>query len=269
MSCGTMAVPGLMRIVRTTLVTIATMGFLVFASAFMVSFVRPLLVETLVKEFVRRELETHVRERIVSLEASRLMTLAQKVVKRNETGIAESKRKIAEGVPAKVAAVVAQMQDADCECRKFVTQAAGAYLKFDVASKTAANDHLQRLIRTKYGEVVRSLLREFRIFTAANAIVFLLLGMIAFAKRAAALQLLLPAFVLLTAATVVAILYLFGQDWPHTILFSDYVGLGYFAYLGIALVCLIDVVFNHARITTEVVNAAFQLVGAAIQAVPC
>lgn len=71
------------------------------------------------------------------------------------------------------------------------------------------------------------------------------------------------------AAGVVGALYIFGQDWLHTIVFNDYVGLGYFAYLGVAVAFLADVAFNRARVSTQVVNAAFNIVGAAIQAVPC
>ena len=102
-------------------------------------------------------------------------------------------------------------------------------------------------------EVVRALLREFRIFTAANALIFLLLGATTYWRRTAGLQLLLPAVVLVGSATLVGAFYLFAQDWLHTILFSDYVGLGYFAYVGMEAVCLADIVFNRARVTTEVV----------------
>lgn len=258
-----------MRIVRATLLGVSAAGFLFFGIAFLVSFVRPLVVESIAREFVRREVEARVQERIASLDGSRLGALAQRVLARNDHRIAEAKRKLAEGVPAKVAAVVAQMQDAGCECRNFVELAVSSSLMLDVLSRTAANEQLTRLIRNKYAEVVQALLREFRIFTAANALVFLLLGATAYFRRTAGLQLLLPAVVLAGAAVLVGSMYLFGQDWLHTILFSDYVGLGYFAYLGVAAVFLADVIFNHARVTTEIVNAGFQLAGAAIQAVPC
>lgn len=235
-----------MRTIRPVLLSISAIGVAVFGIAFLISFVRPLLVESVAKELVRREVETRVQERVASFGETRLGRWAMERV---------TDRKLDEVVSEKVAALVAQIQDSDTT--------------LDLLAGTEAGQRFDRLIRTKYSEVVQALLREFRIFTAANALVFLMLGATAYSRRTAGLQLLLPAVVLVGAATMVGSVYLFGQDWLHTILFSDYVGLGYFAYLGAACVFLIDVVFNHARITTEIVNAALNVIGATIQAVPC
>lgn len=54
-----------------------------------------------------------------------------------------------------------------------------------------------------------SLAREFRIFTASNALVFLALAGVTARRRRAGLQLALPAIVLVTASAVTAMLYLF------------------------------------------------------------
>ncbi|HYO76390.1 MAG TPA: hypothetical protein VE010_08005 [Thermoanaerobaculia bacterium] len=218
---------------------------------------------------MRREVEARVQKRIATLSESWLAERAWRLAGRNDRATAEAKRKLSENLPQKIAAVVAEMQESDCECRKFVADAASTFLKVELFSRTAVSQTLGRLIRTKYAEVVDALLREFRIFTAANALMFLLLGVTTHFRRRAGLQLLLPAIVLIGAATLVGTLYLFGQDWLHTILFSDYVGLGYFAYLAAAIVLLLDVVFNHARVTTEILNALFNILGVAIQAVPC
>jgi len=161
------------------------------------------------------------------------------------------------------------MQNADCDCRRFVAAATQMILTSELMARVTASDQLTRLIRVRYGEVSQALLREFRIFTGANALVFLLLFLTTFFRREAGLQLLLPAVVLVGAATIVASLYGFGQNWLHTILFSDYVGLAYFAYLGAAVAFLADVVFNRARISTRVVNAVLDVVGAATSAAPC
>jgi hypothetical protein len=63
--------------------------------------------------------------------------------------------------------------------------------------------------------------------------------------------------------------YLFEQNWFHTILFNDYVGFGYFAYLGVAVAFLADIAFNRARVTTDLINAVLNAVGSAVQALPC
>ncbi|HEX7150177.1 MAG TPA: hypothetical protein VF618_01725 [Thermoanaerobaculia bacterium] len=258
-----------MRTIRPLLLGISALGVLLFGVAFVTSYVRPLLVESVARELVRREIEARVRERIAAVTGSPLVRLAQRAIARNSREIADAERKLAAGLPEKVAAVVAQMQDPDCECRKFVAAATRSLLTEHILARSAANEQLQRLIRSKYAEVVQALLRELRIFTGANALVFLLLGATTYFRRAAGLQLLLPAFVLVGAAIVVGALYLFAQNWLHTILFADYVGLGYFAYLGAAMLFLADVAFNRARVTTQIVNAGLNVVGAAVQAVPC
>ena len=64
-------------------------------------------------------------------------------------------------------------------------------------------------------------------------------------------------------------LYLFNQDWLHTILYNDYVGLSYVGYLALVTAFFGDVVFNRARITTEIFNGLSQVVGSTVQAVSC
>jgi hypothetical protein len=55
----------------------------------------------------------------------------------------------------------------------------------------------------------------------------------------------------------------------HTIVFGDYVGWAYGAYLGLVALALADVAFNRARVATRLLNALFQSVGSAMQVVPC
>jgi hypothetical protein len=124
-------------------------------------------------------------------------------------------------------------------------------------------------IRTKYMETAEALTREFRIFTGANAAMFALLGLTTRWRKRAGAQLLLPAAVLIGAAAVVGGLYLFSQNWLHTVVFAEYVGLGYFAYLALAVALLADIAFNRARVTTEIVNAILNVLGSAVTVVPC
>jgi hypothetical protein len=219
-----------LAMLRKTLLAISAVGALAFGAAFAMSWIRPVLVERAMRRVVQRELEQEIGKHI---------------------GSAATRR---------VAKVVAEMQDPDCPCRSVFVKAAARFLKLHAAIPP---------IRVHYVRVIRALMRELRIFTAANALVFLLLGITTYARKRAGLQLLLPAAVLLTASTVVAALYLFAQNWLHTIVFHDYVGLGYFAYLSLAVAFLSDIAFNHARVSTHVFNAACDLVGAAIQAAPC
>jgi hypothetical protein len=122
------------------------------------------------------------------------------------------------------------------------------------------------LVRAAAPRMTRGLIREVRIFSGANALVFLALGLMACFWTRAGRQLLVPASILLGAALLVGCTYVFNQDWLKTILLGDYVGLWYFSYLGLALAFMLDVVFNGARASLLLVEAAISAVGAVFSA---
>src|SRR5690606_25339731 len=71
------------------------------------------------------------------------------------------------------------------------------------------------------------------------------------------------------AAGVTGALYLFQQNWLHTIVFGQYWGMTYVVYLVTVAAFLSDVVFNRARFTTRILNALLKSAGSSLQAVPC
>jgi uncharacterized membrane protein (GlpM family) len=117
--------------------------------------------------------------------------------------------------------------------------------------------------------VAASVTREFRIFTGANTLAFATLGLLAMLRRRAGMQLLVPATILLGATLVVGASYVFGQDWLHAIVFGDYIGLAYFAYLGGVAAFFADVALNRARISTELLNGVLHMAGSGLHVVPC
>lgn len=254
---------------RPVILAIAALGFTTFGIAFVLSFTSPSFVETAGKEVIRLEVQRRVTEKVESLEGTRLTGLAERISGRNAEEVAAAKKRLSEGLPAKVANTVAQMRNLDCECRQAIERRMTGLLAGRIVLLTELNERLAMLIRTKYMETAERLTREFRIFSGANILVFGLLGVVALVRKKARLQLVLPALVVLGAAGITAYFYVFQQDWLHTILFSDYVGLGYFAYLSIAGALLADIAFNRARVCTEIINAAGHVVGAALHAVPC
>jgi len=254
---------------RQLIAFLSVLGILVFGSGFVLSFVNPAFVESVAREVIRIEVERRVGEKLEDLRGTKLAALAERLSGRNAAEIEELKKRLAADLPQKVAGAVAQMRNLDCECRKAIERGMTGILDGRVSDIGRLNERLSVFIRTKYIEVAEALTREFRIFTGANAFVFALLGLTVLVRKKATLQLALPAAVLVVAATVVAALYLFNQNWLHTVLYGDYVGLWYVAYLGLAIAGLADVVFNRARVTTRVVNRLLDFVGSALQAVPC
>lgn len=254
---------------RTFIGLLSIVGVVLFGSSFILSYTNPLLVESIARDMIRMEVERRVGEKLATLKDSHLISLAQRLSAKNTAEINAIKLKLADELPQKVAAIVAEMGDINCECRKAIAKNIMSGFEARSTNLTHLNKRLTQLIRTKYMAVSESLTREFRIFTAANTIMFALLGVTAVLRKRANLQLVLPAAVLLGATLIVSYLYVFNQDWLHTILFGDYIGLGYFAYLGLATAGLVDIAFNKARLTTRIVNLALNILGSAVQAAPC
>ncbi|KAF1721841.1 hypothetical protein [Pseudoxanthomonas wuyuanensis] len=254
---------------RRIVLLLSAPGILLFGGAFSLSFLNPLLIERAAREVMRIEVERRIGEKIDNLSSSRVTGLAQRALKRTNTDIERTQRAIREELPRKVANVVADMLDADCECRRRLAGYAERSESERLASLTQVRARLAVLIESTYASVGTSLMREFRIFSASNAVAFVMLGLVTLVRRRAALQLLLPAVVLVGAVALTGGLYLFNQDWLHTIVFGQYVGLTYAVYLAGVALLLADVVFNRARVATRIVNFVLQAAGSTTTAIPC
>jgi len=251
------------------LLALGVTGALFFGAAFVTSILNPGYVEEVAKEVIRRQVEKQVHERIESLDAKFLSNKAGIFIKGHSEEIAAAKRQLREKVPERIAGVIAEMRNLDCECRRKIEKDIRAGFEWQIAKAAQAQERLITLIRTKYMETAEKLTREFRIFTGTNALVFALLALAVVIKRRAGLHLLPPAFVLVIAASISAYLYLFNQNWLHSIVFGDYVGFAYVGYMGIVFAFLCDILFNRARVTTQLLNTAFDIIGSSLHVVPC
>jgi hypothetical protein len=254
---------------RSALLIFSFLGLGAFGLIFALSFLSPLLIEMAAREVVRIEVERRVGAKLDELSNSNVISLAQKALGKTDAELEEAKRALAADVPRKVAKGVADMLNADCDCRRKLTEGAVTAHEERVSTLTQLRERLAGLVESAYASVRNSLLRELRILTASNAVAFAVLGLVTYFRQRAALQLALPAVVLAGAVVATTTLYLFNQNWLHTVLYSQYVGLGYVAYLGLVAALLADIVFNRARVTTELVNIPLQVLCSALKAVPC
>ena len=254
---------------RRSILILSLFGFILFGVAFALSFVKPILIERAAREVVRIEIERRVGEKIDHLSNSRVVNFARKALGKTDAELEGAKRELADGIPSKVASVVAAMLNANCECRRRLADYAVEAQQEQITSLGRVHEQLVGFIESAYASVAASLMREFRIFTASNATAFAILGAVTLARRKAGLQLALPAVVLVAAVGITAALYLFEQDWLHTILHSDYVGLGFVGYLGALATLLADIAFNRARVTTRIINLGVNVVGSALVVPPC
>lgn len=253
---------------RRALLVVATLGVLLFGGLWLLSMARPHVIEQSARVLLVKEVERRVGERLDGLSDHAVVGLARRTMAANAQEAAQL-RQLQRILPARVAAVVDRMADPDCACRAALTERISDGIGARLRQIASLDARIVGLIRDAYAHTAARLQREFRIFTGANAIVFLLLGIVALSKRGAALQLWVPAVVLVGAATAAASLYLFNQDWVRTIVFDDYVGYGYFAWLGLLLALFADIIANRARVTTRIVNGVLHSLGSAVTALPC
>jgi len=258
-----------MSLARRITLVLGIVGCLFFALAFAMSIANPGFVEQIARSIIRYEVEKKVQEKVEAIDASFLMRHAGALSRDYGDEVAQVRLLLAEQLPGLLAEVIGEMQNLDCECRKKIEADIRAGFEWRITSAAAAQERLTTLIRSQYMETAGQLSREFRIFTGTNALVFALLLVALLVRRQAGLHLLPSALVLLAAASITAYLYLFNQNWLHTLLFSDYVGLAYLGYLGAAFALLSDIIFNRARITTEILNFILNALGSAVQVVPC
>lgn len=254
---------------RRAILRFSVAGTLLFGIAFVLSWLNPIWVERAYGTVLRMQVERETGERLDALSGSAIAGRAQRLLGRTDADIARTREAIRREVPAKVAQVVAAMHDADCACRKRLETTIDAGARQHLLSLSQLRTRLAGLIESAYADVRRKLLRELRIFTASNAAAMAMLGVVTLVRRRAGLQLMLPAAVLAGGVVVTAGLYLFAQDWLHTIVFNDYVGLAYAGWLVLVVLLLADILGNRARMSTRLLNACAAAVGAALTAVPC
>lgn len=252
-----------------TLKSIGFFGFILFGLLFGLTYGLPATVEESAKEFIQKQIAIEVEEKYLQAKESSVAKKALSIA--NKLGF--EKEQIVSGLdndlPNKIASVIANMCGYDCEKKKAVAASiTKSYVK-QIANIEVAQYNLGEVIKGKYIKIVESLRFDLRIFLGTNAMMFLVLVLAAFLKSQAVTQLFLPGMLLLTATIISSSIYIFGQDWFYSILYNDYMGFGYVAYLSIIFGFLMDVSFNKAQITSDILNAFFNAVGSSLSCVPC
>lgn len=173
------------------------------------------------------------------------------------------------GVDVFVADVLAAACKLDCERRAEAAKNVRTFYQSSILKHTMALERVQDLVEGKYDDVMDELRFDLRIFSGASALALIFALLLALFKGRAAAHL-LPVSIALTGSTIMmAIWYLFGQDWVMTILFNDYWGWAYAVVLGALSFSMIDIAANRARITSHVLNFIGNAIGGAFNFLPC
>ncbi|WP_444931342.1 hypothetical protein ACJJIF_06060 [Microbulbifer sp. SSSA002] len=261
---------------RVFLRTFGVLGVILFAPLFLLTFADPHVIEKSGKSFIEWKLQSEANMQIDAVqlpEPTKLEVLlgakARELRAKTEKSLEKVKQQLKADAPAILAEQIAKLQNLDCECRKKWQQSIRVSMEAKLASLEAAKSKLVEFSHVKYMEIIHKLTLDVRIFLGVNAAVFIFLLIASFMQPRAVKQLFLPGGLMLASTAVCSYFYLFEQNWFYTIIYSDYTGFAYVGYWGLVFAILCDIVFNRARVTTEVLNACLTAIGQAGNLAPC
>jgi len=252
---------------------VGLIGVLIFGASFYFTYSVPDGAEEIAKKFIKERIIIEAREKIDSItlasSESTLGKLAKKIMKGREKEIEILKIKLQETSYENTDAVIAEMRDLSCECRIKYAQRLKEHTELRISNFEAMNEKLKGFMKSKYMELVNKLAQELRIFTGSNLTMFVILLLASFLKPKAAIQLFVPGLLLTSSTLICSYFYLFEQNWFFTIIYSDFLGFWYLAFVVVLFLWLCDIMLNRARVTTEIVNMALNAIGSALRTVPC
>lgn len=251
-------------------------GVLLFVPLFLFTFSDPHTVEKSAKGFIEWKLKKEVNKKIDAIQWPQPQTLekflgnkARELNQKADEKLTAYKLMLKNEVPAIMADQLAKVRNLDCACRNKWKERLTGYIQFQIATAEKAKEKLADFMQAKYMEIVEKLTMDVRIFLGINSLVFILLFIVSFLKPQATEHLFLPGILLLVSTAISSYFYLFEQNWFYTILYNDYTGFGYLIYLLVIFAILCDIVFNKARVTTEVINALANAIGSAFSVASC
>lgn len=259
---------------RTALALIGATGTLAFGFFLALTLHTPEWVESFAASFIEREVAKRVDASFDLLQppaegSGILARAATALYRQNAEEIERQRELLRQRAHERMADVIAEARRLDCECR----DKWAAWLKegstVQIQRLQISNAGIVDFIQASYARVVTDLKRDIRIFAGANGLVFLSILLLAIARPRASLQLLVPGLLAALAALICSWFYVFEQNWLLTIIYNNYLGFTYFAYLGMVFALLCDVVLNRARVCTEILNAMLSAIGSATSVVPC
>ncbi|WP_375723333.1 hypothetical protein LXN10_12515 [Arcobacter sp. KX21116] len=258
---------------NNTLKIFLLFGTILFCAIFIYSFTSPYKIEKHATGFIKKQIQYHTNEIIDNLGESssdnKLIKFSQKFYEKNYVKINKLKLALKDNLTQKIASTVVIMQDLNCECRNKYSKFLVSVFDITILNLQKANDKITNFMKMKYMQIVQSIINDFRIFSGSNLVFFLIALILLFFKSKANAQITLVAGLLFLSTIICSYFYIFEQDWFYNIIYQDFFGYFYLMYMGIVFLFLCDIIFNKARITTEIINFIANIIGSGFQALSC
>jgi len=243
---------------RLVLRIIGVAGAALFAFFFVLTYHRPAWVEDFAASYIESQVAEKVDATIDGLGAPQgkdaLSRYAAELYRQNEAKISEYKSLLKGNIREQLAICIPQIRALGDEQRRKLEQWVEEGAVLSIGELQLDNSRLVTLIQSGYLATVADLKREIRVFTASNAIVFLLLVLVSFLRPQSVRLLFIPGLLLALSTLICAFLYAFQQNWLLTIIHRDYLGFTYAAYLGIVFLFYCDIWFNEGRISARILR---------------
>ncbi len=197
---------------RTILGIVSGVGAVIFAFFFALTFHTPEWVEDFAADFIEKEVSERVDTAIDSVQPptgdTALSRAASAIYAQNEKRIEAYRESLRQQAHERMADAIAEIRDLDCECRDKWAQWLEEGTHTQIRLLQRANQGITDFIQSNYAKVVANLKRDIRIFTAANALVFLLILAVAIWKPRACMQLFVPGILAVTATLICSYFYI-------------------------------------------------------------
>jgi ribosomal protein L25 (general stress protein Ctc) len=259
--------------INTIIKTFLVLGTFMYGAAFVYSFTAPESIEKNARGFIKEQVAKKTHEKIDNIgskyKENKLVKLSAKIFKKKKEQLVLYKESLKLKIDEKLANVMAKMLDLNCECREKYKGIFHNFITTNITDLQTATKKLETFMTAKYMYVVENIIKDFRIFLGSSFISLLIMLLLLFAKPQASIQVNMLAGFMLISTVVSSYLYIFKQNWFYTIIYNDFVGFAYLMYLGIIFLFLCDIIFNKARITTEIVNMILNAIGSSLTAFSC
>jgi len=262
---------------RKGLSAISLFGMLSSGAGLAVTFTDERKFEDLTRQLVTWQVEREIRD-LATLtpveEGGALAALRDRMTDSIESGT----RVLASDLPERIAEIIAELCVCDLdyedraererrfnEAKDSITAMIRGGLAGGIALTRVKIGTLDDLISGYYVETVDGLKRDLRIFFGSNLVLYAAVGLgVLFSGLGNALV--IPAVLLLIGTAASSGLYLFGQNWLATILFQDWTGFAYLAWVALITLFLADVFLNKARVTLRLLSSVHWI---PIPGLPC
>ena len=251
--------------------TFLTLSVIIYGIAFVYSFTSPQTIEKNARSFIKEQVSQKTHEKIDTIgqkhKDNKLVKLSAKLFKKKKEKLKLYKDALKYKVDEKLAMVMAKMLDLNCVCRQKYKGMMHNFIITKISNLKTAIKTLEAFMTQKYMYVVENIIKDFRIFLGSSFVVLLIMLLLLFSKPQVSIQINMLAVLMLLSTVVSSYFYIFKQNWFYTIIYNDFVGFAYLMYLGIIFLFLCDIIFNKARITTEVANVILNAIGSSLTAV--